>query len=160
MMFATQSLLYALGIGATKSVAASAAVNWMLKEGLGKLARMGVATSYASNFDSDLKVRSIPCHMRTSDHEPPPPCGHHHLPHASTRTSSQPARPLPQLSPRRLASHTSQITPASTHAWSGAFAPTSAGSGGLVKRALPSVQPQAAQTDAAPPCRGSASLAR
>lgn len=57
MMFATQSLLYALGIGATRSVAASAAVNWMLKEGLGKLARMGVATSYASNFDSDLKVR-------------------------------------------------------------------------------------------------------
>eukprot|EP00892_Ulva_mutabilis_P000337 jgi/Ulvmu1/10303/UM060_0105.1 len=55
MMFATQSLLYALGVGATRSVAASAAVNWMLKEGLGKLARMGVATSYASNFDSDLK---------------------------------------------------------------------------------------------------------
>jgi hypothetical protein len=56
-MFATQSLLYALGIGASKTLAASAAVNWMLKEGLGKVARMGVSTSFAQNLDSDIKAR-------------------------------------------------------------------------------------------------------
>lgn len=56
MMFATQSLLYSLGIGASKTLAASAAVNWMLKEGLGKAARMGVSTSFAQNLDSDIKV--------------------------------------------------------------------------------------------------------
>lgn len=55
-MFATQSLLYSLGIGASKTLAASAAVNWMLKEGLGKAARMGVSTSFAQNMDSDIKV--------------------------------------------------------------------------------------------------------
>lgn len=98
MMFATQSLLYALGIGATKTVAASAAVNWMLKEGLGKLARMGVATSYASNFDSDLKVLDahlFPC--------PPPPTTHLRL------TSSGIASHPPKLSPCWLASYTSHI---------------------------------------------------
>jgi Vitamin B6 photo-protection and homoeostasis len=57
MMFATQSLLYALGIGASKTLAASAAVNWMLKEGLGKAARMAVSTSFAQNLDCDIKVR-------------------------------------------------------------------------------------------------------
>lgn len=59
MMFATQSLLYALGIGATRALPAGAAINWMLKEGLGKLARMTVATSFAHNFDSQVKVRII-----------------------------------------------------------------------------------------------------
>ena len=56
MMFATQSLLYALGIGASKSLPAGAAINWMVKEGLGKLARMTIATSFAQNFDSQVKV--------------------------------------------------------------------------------------------------------
>jgi Vitamin B6 photo-protection and homoeostasis len=70
MMFATQSLLYALGIGATKSLPAGAAINWMLKEGLGKLARMTIATSFAKNFDSQVKVRKSPrcctfCHEFT-----------------------------------------------------------------------------------------------
>jgi hypothetical protein len=59
MMFATQSLLYSLGIGASKTLAASAAVNWMLKEGLGKAARMTVSTSFAQNLDSDIKVWHI-----------------------------------------------------------------------------------------------------
>lgn len=57
MMFATQSLLYALGVGASKMLPASAAINWMMKEGLGKLARMSIATSFAQNFDSQVKVR-------------------------------------------------------------------------------------------------------
>ena len=54
MMFATQSLLYSLGIGASQTLAASAAVNWMLKDGLGKAARMGVSTSFAQNLDLSL----------------------------------------------------------------------------------------------------------
>lgn len=58
MMFATQSLLYALGVGASKSLPAGAAINWMVKEGLGKLARMTIATSFAQNFDSQVKVRN------------------------------------------------------------------------------------------------------
>jgi hypothetical protein len=61
LMFATQSLLYALGIGASKTLAASAAVNWMIKDGLGKAARMGVSTSFAQNFDSEIKVRQQLC---------------------------------------------------------------------------------------------------
>lgn len=62
MMFATQSLLYSLGIGASQTLAASAAVNWMLKDGLGKAARMGVSTSFAQNLDSDIKVLCSCCH--------------------------------------------------------------------------------------------------
>jgi len=54
-MFATQSLLYALNLGAKRSLAASATINWMLKDGLGRLARMGVATTFAQNFDSEIK---------------------------------------------------------------------------------------------------------
>jgi hypothetical protein len=33
MNFATQSLLTAVGVGAQKALAASAAINWMLKDG-------------------------------------------------------------------------------------------------------------------------------
>lgn len=55
-MFSTQSLLYALGVGAKRTIAASAAINWMIKDGLGRLARMGVATSFGT-FDSEIKAR-------------------------------------------------------------------------------------------------------
>jgi hypothetical protein len=54
--FATQSLLTAVGIGAKKAVAASAAINWMLKDGMGRIVRMTVATQCGESFDSDLKV--------------------------------------------------------------------------------------------------------
>eukprot|EP00882_Tetradesmus_deserticola_P029875 GHRQ01033503.1.p1 GENE.GHRQ01033503.1~~GHRQ01033503.1.p1 ORF type:complete len:440 (+),score=220.70 GHRQ01033503.1:535-1854(+) len=53
--FATQSLLMAVGVGARKALAASAAINWMLKDGTNRLVRMGVATQFGDSFDSDLK---------------------------------------------------------------------------------------------------------
>ncbi|WIA30727.1 hypothetical protein OEZ86_000794 [Tetradesmus obliquus] len=53
--FATQSLLMAVGVGARKALAASAAINWMLKDGMNRLVRMGVATQFGDSFDSDLK---------------------------------------------------------------------------------------------------------
>ena len=74
MLFATQSLLYALGIGASAALPASAAINWMMKEGLGKLARMTVATTLAQDFDS--QVKACPPH--------PPLCGS--LPHPFATT--------------------------------------------------------------------------
>lgn len=52
----TQSMLLALGLGAKSSVAASAAINWLLKDGVGRIARMTVATQFCQSFDSDLKV--------------------------------------------------------------------------------------------------------
>ncbi|KAI8472022.1 MAG: vitamin B6 photo-protection and homoeostasis-domain-containing protein [Monoraphidium minutum] len=53
--FATQSLLTAVGVGAQKALAASAAINWMLKDGISRLVRMSVATQWGDAFDSDLK---------------------------------------------------------------------------------------------------------
>jgi glutamate N-acetyltransferase/amino-acid N-acetyltransferase len=53
--FATQSLLVAVGVGAKRSLAAGAVINWMLKDGVSRLVRMGVATSFGASFDSDLK---------------------------------------------------------------------------------------------------------
>jgi hypothetical protein len=55
MNFATQSLLTAVGVGAQKALAASAAINWMLKDGISRLVRMSVATQWGDAFDSDLK---------------------------------------------------------------------------------------------------------
>ena len=52
----TQSMLMALGLGAKRTVAASAAINWLLKDGVGRIARMTVATQFCQSFDSDLKV--------------------------------------------------------------------------------------------------------
>ncbi|GMH34323.1 hypothetical protein BSKO_02157 [Bryopsis sp. KO-2023] len=54
-LLGTQSLLMALGIGAKKSLTASAAINWMLRDGLGRVVRMVVAAKYGQSFDSDLK---------------------------------------------------------------------------------------------------------
>lgn len=51
----TQSMLMALGLGAKRTIAASAAINWLLKDGVGRIARMTVATNFCQSFDSDLK---------------------------------------------------------------------------------------------------------
>lgn len=56
-IFATQSLLAAVGVGAQRSLPAAAAINWVLKDGLGRLGRLGVATRFGQSFDADLKVR-------------------------------------------------------------------------------------------------------
>ena len=53
---AAQSLLQAVGIGAQRSLPAAATINWVLKDGLGRLGRLTVATRFGESFDSDLKV--------------------------------------------------------------------------------------------------------
>lgn len=55
-IFSTQSLLLAIGIGAKKSLPSAAAINWVLKDGLGRLGRLTVATKFGESFDADLKV--------------------------------------------------------------------------------------------------------
>lgn len=57
-IFATQSLLAAVGVGAQRSLPAAAAINWVLKDGLGRLGRLGVAARFGQSFDADLKVPS------------------------------------------------------------------------------------------------------
>ncbi|KAL4431071.1 hypothetical protein ABPG75_006327 [Micractinium tetrahymenae] len=54
-IFATQSLLQAVGVGAKRSLPAAATINWVLKDGLGRLGRLTVATRFGESFDSDLK---------------------------------------------------------------------------------------------------------
>ena len=51
-----QSLLLAVGVGAQRSLPAAAAINWILKDGLGRLGRLSVAARFGHSFDSDLKV--------------------------------------------------------------------------------------------------------
>lgn len=46
--FATQSLLTAVGVGAARALAASAAINWMLKDGISRVVRMSVATQWCA----------------------------------------------------------------------------------------------------------------
>lgn len=52
-----QSLLQAVGVGAKNSLPAAAGINWVLKDGLGRLGRLSVSTRFGTSFDSDLKVR-------------------------------------------------------------------------------------------------------
>ncbi|KAK9813139.1 hypothetical protein WJX72_009670 [[Myrmecia] bisecta] len=54
-IFATQSLLQAVGVGARKTLPAAAAINWVLKDGLGRLGRLTVAARFGQSFDADLK---------------------------------------------------------------------------------------------------------
>ena len=58
-IFATQSLLSAVGVGAQRSLPAAAAINWVLKDGLGRLGRLGVAAAFGQSFDADVKVRRL-----------------------------------------------------------------------------------------------------
>lgn len=51
----SQSLLQAVGVGAKRSLPAAATINWVLKDGLGRLGRLTVATRFGESFDSDLK---------------------------------------------------------------------------------------------------------
>ena len=58
-VFGTQSLLLAVGLGAKRTLPAAAAINWVLKDGLGRLGRLSVATKFGESFDSDLKVSLV-----------------------------------------------------------------------------------------------------
>eukprot|EP00884_Botryococcus_braunii_P016315 jgi/Botrbrau1/3367/Bobra.0337s0008.1 len=55
--FATQSLLLAVGVGkkGQETLPMAAAINWILKEGLGRLGRLSVAARFGQSFDADLK---------------------------------------------------------------------------------------------------------
>lgn len=65
-------MLQAVGVGAKRSLPAAATLNWVLKDGLGKIGRISVGALFGSGFDSDLKVRqgflkdSIPLYLLKS----------------------------------------------------------------------------------------------
>jgi hypothetical protein len=46
-----------VGVGAQRALPAAAAINWILKDGLGRLGRLSVAARFGNSFDSDLKAR-------------------------------------------------------------------------------------------------------
>ncbi|CAN6803071.1 unnamed protein product [Brassica oleracea] len=54
-VLATQAMFRAIGIGQSRSLASSAAFNWILKDGLGRLCRCIYTASLASAFDTNLK---------------------------------------------------------------------------------------------------------
>lgn len=54
-VIATQSLLTAIGVGAPTAIAGAAAVNWVLKDGLGQLGGVLFAAGVHTRFDSDPK---------------------------------------------------------------------------------------------------------
>lgn len=51
-------MLQAVGVGAVRSLPAAATLNWVLKDGLGKLGKISVAAVFGRGFDSDLKARA------------------------------------------------------------------------------------------------------
>lgn len=51
-----QAMFRAIGIGYSHSLPSAAALNWVLKEGLGRLSRCIYTASLASAFDTNLKV--------------------------------------------------------------------------------------------------------
>ncbi|XP_071693472.1 protein root UVB sensitive 4 [Rutidosis leptorrhynchoides] len=54
-VLATQAMFRAIGIGYAKSLPSAAALNWVLKDGLGRLSRCIYTASLASAFDTNLK---------------------------------------------------------------------------------------------------------
>ncbi|XP_006851816.2 protein root UVB sensitive 4 isoform X1 [Amborella trichopoda] len=52
---ATQAMFRAIGIGNCRSLASAAALNWVLKDGLGRLSRCIYTASLGSAFDTNLK---------------------------------------------------------------------------------------------------------
>ncbi|XP_059623757.1 protein root UVB sensitive 4 isoform X2 [Cornus florida] len=54
-VLATQALFRAIGIGYSRSLPSAAALNWVLKDGLGRLSRCIYTASLASAFDTNLK---------------------------------------------------------------------------------------------------------
>ncbi|GLT39065.1 hypothetical protein SLA2020_132730 [Shorea laevis] len=54
-VLATQSMIRAIGVGYSHSLPSAAALNWVLKEGLGRLSRFIFTSSMAFSFDTNLK---------------------------------------------------------------------------------------------------------
>nr|POF12623.1 protein root uvb sensitive 4 [Quercus suber] len=55
-VLATQAMLRAIGIGYSRSLPSAAALNWVLKDGLGWLSRCVYTAGIASAFDTNLKT--------------------------------------------------------------------------------------------------------
>lgn len=51
----TQAMLTAIGVGSSRAIPAAAALNWVLKDGLGKIGKLAVTATFGRSFDSDLK---------------------------------------------------------------------------------------------------------
>ncbi|MBA0851718.1 hypothetical protein Goshw_024765 [Gossypium schwendimanii] len=58
-VLATQAMFRAIGIGYSRSLTSAAALNWVLKDGLGRLSRCIYTASLASAFDTNLKLPLI-----------------------------------------------------------------------------------------------------
>ncbi|KAJ8764230.1 hypothetical protein K2173_005970 [Erythroxylum novogranatense] len=54
-VLATQAMFRAIGIGYSRSLPSAAALNWVLKDGLGRLSRCIYTASLSSAFDTNLK---------------------------------------------------------------------------------------------------------
>ncbi|KAJ1429353.1 Root UVB sensitive family [Sesbania bispinosa] len=54
-VLATQAMFTAIGVGYSSSLPSAAALNWVLKDGLGRLSRCIYTASLASAFDTNLK---------------------------------------------------------------------------------------------------------
>lgn len=54
-VLATQAMFAAMGVGFSSSLPSAAALNWVLKDGLGRLSRCIYTASLASAFDTNLK---------------------------------------------------------------------------------------------------------
>ncbi|KAJ4843713.1 Protein root UVB sensitive 4 [Turnera subulata] len=54
-VLATQAMFRAIGIGYSRSLPSAAALNWVMKDGLGRLCRCVYTASLASAFDTNLK---------------------------------------------------------------------------------------------------------
>ncbi|OVA10856.1 Vitamin B6 photo-protection and homoeostasis [Macleaya cordata] len=54
-VLATQAMFRAMGVGFSRSLPSAAALNWVLKDGLGRLSRCIYTASLASAFDTNLK---------------------------------------------------------------------------------------------------------
>eukprot|EP00897_Mesotaenium_endlicherianum_P008588 jgi/Mesen1/7758/ME000408S06867 len=52
---ATQAMLRAVGVGAKRALPSAAALNWVLKDGLGRMGRLSYAAMAGASIDSNLK---------------------------------------------------------------------------------------------------------
>ncbi|KAH9554302.1 hypothetical protein CY35_08G057600 [Sphagnum magellanicum] len=55
----TQAMLHALGVGGKRGLPSAAALNWVLKDGLGRLGRLIYAAGLGRTFDCNLKAQTV-----------------------------------------------------------------------------------------------------
>jgi hypothetical protein len=61
-----QAMLWAIGVGAKRRLPAAAVLNWVMKDGLGRLGKLLYTASLGRTFDSNLKVRHLLPLLRSS----------------------------------------------------------------------------------------------